>query len=52
MQDILYKNACIKYDTDHGYRKVMVRENVSCIFISCEFSYVYISDMKKTLTYI
>lgn len=25
------------YDTDHDYKKQMVRENVRCIFISCQF---------------
>ena len=25
------------YDTDHGYWKEMMRENVSCVFISCQF---------------
>ena len=24
------------YDTDHGYWKVMVRENVPCVFNSCK----------------
>ena len=27
-----------KHDTDHGYRKVMVKENSSCVFISCQFT--------------
>ena len=27
-----------KYDTDNGYRKQMVRENVPCFSFSCQFS--------------
>ena len=38
MQGIGCKNACIEYDAVHGYRKEMVRENVSCVFISCQFN--------------
>ena len=28
----------LTYDTDHGYWTEMLRENVSCVFISCKFS--------------
>ena len=27
------------YDTDHGYKIQMTRENVPCVFISCQFSF-------------
>ena len=39
MQVMQYKMHVKTYDTDHGYWKEMVRENVSYVFISCQFSY-------------
>ena len=37
------QNACIyTCDTDHGYRKEMVRENVCCITHSCQLSFTVV----------
>ena len=42
MQDIqnksMYKPV---YDSDHGYRKALVKENISCVFILCQFIIKY-----------
>ena len=38
MQGILHKMHVQTYDTDHGYRKEMVRENMTCVFISCKLT--------------
>ena len=40
------QNACKTYDTDHGYLKEMVRENVSFVFISCQFIILFETDQK------
>ena len=29
------------YDTDHGYRKQMVRENVRSVSVSCQFKLIH-----------
>ena len=38
MQDIQYIMHVNTNDTDHGYWKEIVKENVSCVFISCQFN--------------
>ena len=32
------------YDTDHGYRKQMVRENVRFVSVSCQFTFKYVDS--------
>ena len=38
MQGIRCKMPDCVYETDHGYRKEMAKENVPCVFISCQFT--------------
>ena len=39
------------YDTDHGYRKEMARENVCCVTYSCQFISVLLLKLIKIYTH-
>ena len=38
MEGLRYKMHVYTYDTNHGYRKQMVRENAPCLSFLCQFS--------------